>query len=125
MDKTTLVVEVMNLCDENETLKRDLERNQRPAVSNGEKLSEIEKYALYIGRKAMFEDVCDYWGSVNKSDDEETGQTTYETFEHWFERVTKGNKIPSIFSRKEFKEFVTDAAREQYDEELKKAQAED
>ena len=126
MNKKQLINEIMDLCDENENLKRKIKSYEE---ANGRTIEEAEKetYIDKLNKKAkklLFEHCTYRWSMPSVLIKEESNEFNFLTYEQW----SKTLNIKSVFSGsdellynlsgKEIKEYFKDQLKEEYDEKL-------
>lgn len=128
ISKYELVTEISMLCDELEAYKREAAdaRYEKGLIAGyvhlKQELSEIDAYALKIGRKKIFDDNTYSWREVEASRNAETGAIQVTKFEKFREKVLHG--CPDWISQRDFFEYFDEEFRALYDEQKAKAIAE-
>ena len=126
MNKKQLINEIIDLCDENENLKRKIKSYEE---ANGMTIEEAEKetYIDKLNKKAkklLFENYIYRWSMPSVLVKEENEEFNFLTYEQW----SKALNIKSVFDRsdellyylsgKEIKDYFKDQLKEAYDEIL-------
>lgn len=121
MNKNELVVEIMNLCDENERLKNELQ-----IMKNDSRLNQkvIEKQPsrmilelIKVGENKMLRDCLYSWKEVQVTYDDENDIYKATSFEKWLNKKLQKDNIPKSISRAEFEEYFSDQLHEMYEKE--------
>lgn len=129
MKTIEMVTQILETDKELESLKNEIRLLQYEKENcscncecTNEKMSEIEKYALLIGRKAMFKDIF-YWSIPEAVAYRNGDEIKYTSFEEYAKRYVNQNKerIPPMFSSNEIVEFLQDELKEKYKEGCDKA----
>lgn len=105
MSKIEIISEIINVYDENESLKRKvemLESRKEVSVNIGEKLSITDSKLLVYGKQKLVEDLLYDWSkSVNIAKNEDTGELKIESYKDWFRRAFGSNNVPTNMSKEE------------------------
>lgn len=126
MNKKQLINEIIELCDENENLKRKIKSYEEVNEMTIEKI-EKETYIDKLNKKAknlLFENYIYRWSMPSVLVKEENEEFNFLTYEQW----SKAINIRSVFSGneellyylsgKEIKEYFKDQLKEEYDAKL-------
>lgn len=121
MEKYELLTSMAKALDEleslrlvNDVLERDA-RAYKVSAASGELTPSIAKLAEY-GRRALFEEACNYeWSSIGVKELEGELYPSRQ-FDEWMDDILMKTHIPSQFSVDEAKELVEGLARKAYDE---------
>ena len=121
MNKNELVVEIMNLCDENERLKNELQ-----IMKNDSRLNQkvIEKQPsrmilelIKVGENKMLRDCLYSWKEVQVTYDDENDIYKATSFGKWLNKKLQKDNIPRTISQTEFEEYFNDQLHEMYEKE--------
>lgn len=121
MNKNELVVEIMNLCDENERLKNELQ-----IMKNDSRLNQkvIEKQPsrmilelIKVGENEMLRDCLYLTKEVRVTYDNENDIYKASSFEEWLSNKIVKSNIPKSISQEEFEEYFSDQLHEMYEKE--------
>jgi hypothetical protein len=121
MNKIQFITEILNIYEENETLKskvKDLE-NARPVAEVPDKMTD---FVIKYGKEKLMEKVVRSWdANVKVSKDEETEKTSATSFEYWKDQVVAKDRIPPEISYIDLVDFLDKELHEFYQKELTKA----
>ncbi|MFR7590257.1 MAG: hypothetical protein ACLUVC_02345 [Longibaculum sp.] len=119
MNAIEMVTQILEMDKELENSKNEIrllqQKNNRSCGCSSEEISEIEEYAILVGKKKMFDNIFQ-WGEppvfckMNGSDVE---YTPYKEFVRKYVSNNKSN-IPPMFSVNEIIEFLCDELDEKY-----------
>ncbi|WP_270324530.1 hypothetical protein [[Eubacterium] hominis] len=105
MSKIETISEIINVYDENESLKRKiemLESQKEVTLKTGGKLSDIDSKLLAYGKERLFEELIYDWNkSVKVTKDEDTGELKINPYKKWFKDVFNSSGIPINMSKKD------------------------
>ncbi|MFQ9922067.1 MAG: hypothetical protein ACLRVU_01065 [Beduini sp.] len=114
MNKNELVVEIMNLCDENERLKNELQIIKNDYLLNQKVIEKQPSRMIYeiikFGESRMLTE-CIY---IYRKENYEIVDMSYED---WLDENLCRNNIPKSISRAEFEEYFNDQLHEMYEKE--------
>lgn len=113
MNKKQLVNEIIDLCDENETLKRKIKNyeEERPELKF-DKYDFLNKKA----KKVLFEHYLYSWCLPSVCVKENSGEFNFLTFEQWIKTLN----VKSVFNNEELFEYVNySEIREYFKDQLK------
>lgn len=121
MNKSELVVEIMNLCDENERLKNELQIMKNDSLLNQKVIekqpSRMILELIKIGENKMLRDCLYSWKKVSVTYDDENDIYKASSFEEWLSNKIVKSNIPKSVSLAEFEEYFNDQLREMYEKE--------
>ena len=121
MNKNELVVEIMNLCDENERLKNELQIMKNDSLLNQKVIekqpSRMILTIIQVGEREILKDCLYSWKEVKATYDEENGVYKVTSFEKWLKDKLQKNNIPKSVSLAEFEEYFSDQLHEMYEKE--------
>lgn len=121
MNKIEIISEIINVYDENESLKRKvemLESTKEAPVKIGGKLSITDNKLLVYGKQKLVENLLYDWNkSVNIAKSEDTGELKIEPYKDWFRRAFSSNNIPTNMSKEEAINIVESSFKEVYEEQ--------
>lgn len=109
---------------DNRYLRERLQMYENTTTIEQEHVSFLDEQVLKYGRKAMVEEVLQYWHQVKYTTDKDTGAVSIESYEEWLEHATYRSKIPSWCSVDDFYEYFKPEFEAIYEDEREKAVAE-
>lgn len=126
MKKNEMIVELMNVYDENESLKNRIaqieESRKELTQSDGTILSDFEKGLIKIGEEKLFDKITQsYYKEVNVSRNDETGELEIRDYKSWVENFFYKNGVPTHLAVNEVKNFFETEFRKVYEEQKEKA----
>lgn len=126
MNKQEMIIGLINLFDENERLKAEIEvLKHYQNTSNSEQCECNESISLFYrnmieyGKKQLLTYCLYSWREVNCNYDEESQSYNITSYECWINN--KVSKIPDFMSKDEFKKYFEFELREMYEKEKQKA----
>ena len=123
MNKIEIISEIINVYDENESLKRKiemLESRKEVSVNIGGKLSDTDSKLLEYGKQKLVENLIYKWNeSVDVSRDEDTGVLKVQSYKEWFEKAFSSKDVPTYMSREEAIKVVESGFKKIYEERKK------
>lgn len=121
MNKSELVVEIMNLCDENERLKNELQIMKNDSLLNQKVIekqpSRMILELIKVGENKMLRDCLYSWKEVSVTYDDENDIYKATSFEKWLNKKLQKDNIPRTISRTEFEEYFSGQLHEMYEKE--------
>lgn len=121
MNKNELIVEIMNLCDENERLKNELQIIKNDSLLSQKVIegqpSRMVLELIKIGENKMLSDCLHLTKEVRVTYDNENGIYKATSFEEWITEKIFKNNIPKSISQEQFEEYFSDQLHEMYEKE--------
>ena len=126
MNKQEMIIGLINLYDENERLKAEIEvLKHYQNASNSEQCEYNESISLFdrnmieYGKKQLLEDCLYSWGQVSCDYDEESKSYNITSYERWINK--KVSRTPDFMSKDKFKKYFEFELREMYEKEKQEA----
>lgn len=128
MNKNEMIIEVINLYDENERLKNEIDRvTYYESATNSEQteknhISYIDHLMIEQGKKEVLKKVLYYtWKCVNVSYDEENDIYKVTSYKEWLEEKMNRNNLPDKMSLDDFRTYFRKELQEMYEKEKEEA----
>lgn len=124
MNKTEIILEIMNVYDKLEKLemlskivatREDKNTNKTPRMNN------VELCLLKIGKEKILSNIISSWDKKVKVNEDDDGNKIVQTFENWLPNVLNKSYIPNELSQKELLDYLNDDIEEIYKIECKEA----
>lgn len=125
MNKNELVIEVMNLCDENERLKNELKIIKNDSLLNQKVIekqpSRMTLTIIQFGEREILRNCLYSWEKVRVDYDKENDVYKTTSFEGWLTEKLRKDCIPKSISQVEFEEYFNNQLHEMYEKEKDEA----
>lgn len=128
MNKQETIIEIMNLYDENERLKNEIEimKHYQNASNSGQCNNEkcinnIDYLMIEAGKKQILDKVLSYWKEVTVNYDEDNDIYKCQSYSSWLDKVIQKSRIPDEMSLDEFRVYFRKELQEIYEKEKTKA----
>lgn len=127
MNKNEMIIEVINLYDENERLKNEINiligENDSISEPKGKNdISYMDKLMIEQGKEEVLKKVlCYTWRCVNASYDEETNTYKVTSYKEWLKEKMNRNNLPDKMSLDDFRTYFRKELQEMYEKEKEEA----
>ena len=129
MKRNELITSINDLFDEINNLKARNEYLEntymfyetRDAGDTLEIKTDLDRKLITYAKKKLYDQIIRSWNySVEARRDNDTNETTIETFKDWLNRMIMVDDVPEYMSVEEAKNVIFDAANERYEIEKEK-----
>lgn len=124
MNKVEMITSIIDLHDENEKLKNDVEKYKDKLEVNNTvdrvETNEVLKDKIYeIGKELLFDKVIYSWSQVSGALDDNGEVYRVTEYKNWLKNKINFDKMPASLSYDDFIKVFEKELKEQYEEEKK------
>lgn len=124
MNKTEIILEIMNVYDKLEKLEMLSKAVVTREDKNTDKtisMNNVELCLLKLGKEKILSNIISSWDKKVKVNEDDDGNKIVQTFENWLSNVLNKSYIPIELSQKELLDYLNDDIEEIYKIECKEA----